>query len=1181
MKKIVFAIAALALLASCQKEGVEETVSPKITLTVSQETAPGSKTQLIESGTDVYWTPGDKIKIYSTDPYFSNTFTSTNTEPATVAEFECAYQNPLPDTFVAVYPSSGYFGYTVGDNTAYTVYTSIPPYQTAVAGTFEQGAYPMACMSDSPSFTMYGIAGGIRFTVQNEGINKVVFKGNKAETLSGSVNARLAVDNHVPSNIKSSSGNRQVTLQAPEGQTLTPGEFYYIVMAPNSLESGFTMVFYKEDGSVATVRSDNPVTIKRTVFGSIRNVDNGLTFSVPEPEMVDLGLSVKWASMNVGALNQEDMGTQLPWGEVTEKSSYYPGNYIFIKQQYYDDALTKYCTQADYGYDGLKDDLTELQLADDVANTAYGDQWRIPSPYEWEELKENCTWVLTDQNDITGYLITSTVPGFTDNSIFLPVAFKTAPTFTIKYHTSLLDAANPLCSIVMLLYNYGDGDTYRGPGELTRGYIASVRPVYGAKKEVSSVSLNESEIVLEVGESFNLSASVSPSSGQEYIDWRSISTSEFGIVRMTPNGGSCLIEADSPGTAFVTASAGNKYSICKVKVKYPQPQAVDLGLSVKWADRNIGAANGTSNGVRYAWGETEPKLRYTPLNYRFNNVDYGYDRLRLNDDAARAELGDGWRLPTVAEVDELKMNCSWTFVNDEYDRYATITGQNGWSINLPLNSYPEDYCWTANQYGAPYSSAFGLRDYYTSSSYSYMLYSSTLDGYYGLFIRPVYDPLCVDLYDNTKPAVKLVNEFCRISYWPGEDPQIFVYCEAEDEDQVSRITLECREKGSSTWNLEYTSTTRYMSLMTLKQSNRCYEFRVTAFPKSLDRSPAVLLFEDVYTNCLPTPQNVGLTFGDNAISCSWDAVEGAEGYTWWLYDFNSQLVGYSNNCPSNAFSVQLGGESAQAGTITWADGAQLEEGLIYWFKVCANGKDFVLAENSAVEYGHSQAGFSPNKCVPVSEDKAVDLGLSVKWAPFNIGATVPEQEGCFFSWGETDLSGYYAFPVIMNHKSIKNYYNWAYYKWCKGTGSSLTKYNTSSTYGTVDNRRTLLAADDAANVNWGGSWRMPTKDEMSALVNQCNWQWTTVNGMAGWKVSGKKEGFTDNYIFLPAAGTLIDNGITAHGTSGSYWTSTLYKSGSTTYPTYAWSLSFNSTSETQTFGGPRRCYGESVRAVLP
>ncbi|MDD7527846.1 MAG: hypothetical protein PUK04_00040 [Bacteroidales bacterium] len=195
----------------------------------------------------------------------------------------------------------------------------------------------------------------------------------------------------------------------------------------------------------------------------------------------------------------------------------------------------------------------------------------------------------------------------------------------------------------------------------------------------------------------------------------------------------------------------------------------------------------------------------------------------------------------------------------------------------------------------------------------------------------------------------------------------------------------------------------------------------------------------------------------------------------------------------------------------------------------------------------------------------VDLGLpsGLKWATCNVGATTPEKYGKHFAWGETEP---------------RTIYDGNTYKWGTATYDeeyewwdleTLTKYNTSSDYGTVDDKTVLDLADDAARVNWGGQWRMPTDDEWTELRENCTWTWTTLNGVNGYEVKGAN----GNSIFLPAAGgrELVDlNGV---GGDGSYWSSSL----DADYPSDAWYVYFLSGNVGR--NGLYRYYGFSVRAV--
>ena len=203
----------------------------------------------------------------------------------------------------------------------------------------------------------------------------------------------------------------------------------------------------------------------------------------------------------------------------------------------------------------------------------------------------------------------------------------------------------------------------------------------------------------------------------------------------------------------------------------------------------------------------------------------------------------------------------------------------------------------------------------------------------------------------------------------------------------------------------------------------------------------------------------------------------------------------------------------------------------------------------------------PNTGATGSENgyEYVDLGLSVKWATCNVGATKPEEYGDYFAWGEVEP---------------KDYYDWSStYKWYNGSSDTQTKYCTNSNYGTVDNKTVLEAADDAARANLGGSWRMPTEAEQDELREKCTWTWTTQNGVSGCKVTSKING---NSIFLPAAGYRSGSSLYRPGIYGYFWSSSLYSDS----PSNAYYLFFNYSSYVDWYYDSRY-FGHSVRPVCP
>ena len=187
--------------------------------------------------------------------------------------------------------------------------------------------------------------------------------------------------------------------------------------------------------------------------------------------------------------------------------------------------------------------------------------------------------------------------------------------------------------------------------------------------------------------------------------------------------------------------------------------------------------------------------------------------------------------------------------------------------------------------------------------------------------------------------------------------------------------------------------------------------------------------------------------------------------------------------------------------------------------------------------------------------KWVDLGLSVRWATCNVGATAPEEYGDYYAWGEI---------------ATKDSCTWENYSLADSSSTALTKYCNSSDYGTVDNKTTLEAADDVATQKWGGNWRMPTIDEWDELLKNCDWTWTTLNGVNGYEVKATN----GNSIFLPAAGYRFDGVLFNAGSDGGYWSSSL----DTDNPSLTQSVNFYS--DYHSTNSDYRYYGRSVRSVL-
>ena len=204
-----------------------------------------------------------------------------------------------------------------------------------------------------------------------------------------------------------------------------------------------------------------------------------------------------------------------------------------------------------------------------------------------------------------------------------------------------------------------------------------------------------------------------------------------------------------------------------------------------------------------------------------------------------------------------------------------------------------------------------------------------------------------------------------------------------------------------------------------------------------------------------------------------------------------------------------------------------------------------------VNVGESKQQLSAPK-PSCDKDDRVDLGLpsGILWASCNIGASSPSEIGDYFAWGE---------------KESKDAYGWETYRLCRGSYDSIFKYTKT------DGKSVLESQDDVAKSVLGGEWRIPTKEDMEELVEECEWKWTRENGHLGWKVIGPN----NNFIFLPASGAASSYRIAGVNELGRYWTATRDDSDYSAY-----NLRFKDGTDTIVVVDDTRFYGRTIRPVI-
>lgn len=419
------------------------------------------------------------------------------------------------------------------------------------------------------------------------------------------------------------------------------------------------------------------------------------------PQIVDMGLSVKWASMNLGAASSEETGYRFAWGETVPKGEFNMENYKWAELESTDELelrafiYTKYNYHSDYYKKGSVDGKMTLEPEDDAAHVNLGGKWRMPSADEWNELRAKCEWIWTSEKGVGGFRITSKING---NSIFLPATspdahtskFESAKAGNYWSNTLLPDYTFP--SSAHYFYFYGET---RDLSSNSRQFGYCIRPIYDEPSETAS------NAGLEKAENYS----------------------------------------------------------------YAEPQIVDIGLSVKWASFNLGATKPDDYGLFFSWGETTPKARlgadYSWKSYKwckgtektftkYNKYPgSGYNGLVDNkmvldpeDDAAHVNLGGHWRMPTLEEMDELQNRCKWEWSSMNGVSGFKITGPNGKMIFLPAGGYWEklDYKY-AGSYGFYFSSTMRNGDDW-AAGYAFSTNGQKGSGgmrCWGMSIRPVFD----------------------------------------------------------------------------------------------------------------------------------------------------------------------------------------------------------------------------------------------------------------------------------------------------------------------------------------------------------------------------------------------------------------------------------------------------------
>ena len=556
---------------------------------------------------------------------------------------------------------------------------------------------------------------------------------------------------------------------------------------------------------------------------------------------------------------------------------------------------------------------------------------------------------------------------------------------------------------------------------------------------------------------------------------------------------------------------------------FDEHEWVDLGLpsGTLWATCNIGAESPEDYGSYFAWGETAPKESYTWENYVWMTtgkddwqyitkytfpdnqtegcwysgntfIGDGKRTLDTSDDAAFVLWGSDWRMPSKEQFEELidgsNTTTEWTTQNGINGLKITSL-HNGKSLFLPATGFRSD---------SSVSSLNTTGNYWTRthdttySDHAFELYIKQDQIYcygsnrsLGQSIRPIR----MDGGSILKLVTNIVLNYTSLDLYPNDTQRLTATVMPSDAENKI-VSWESSRVSVATVSTD--------GLVTAKSKGKCV---ITC--KATDGS-------GVKAECQVNVNPIlvaGILLDNSSLYLkkneSWQLTA-----TVLPESADNKTVTWESSNTSVATDINNGLVTAKAiGTCTITCSATDGSGVTAECKVTVTSGPVV-------------------SCPDDHHPHAIDLGLpsGTKWACCNVGASTPEGYGGLYSWGET---------------KTKSHYDWDDYTLCISGFFSLTKYCTDSMYGFndfTDNLTELLPEDDAATVNMGTSWCMPSIAQIEELLNKCSSEEIQVNGMNVIHFIGPN----GNQIILPLAGHDYYRGYEQAGIYGDYWSRSLH-----------------------------------------
>lgn len=1028
-------MAVLLAVSACNdtREAIEVSGTPLV-LTAYQEDSPERKTAVEDGGKQVFWEPGDEIKVFSGSR--SGKFSSSAEGLEAVTTFTGYLEGTDPDVqdIWAVYP---YSDDATFDGECIT--TTIPSVQIARPGTFAQGANVAIAHSNTTELQFYNVGGGIRFSLKESGVKYVVLESIGSESLAGT--ATISLNAETPAVVGITENKSAIALFAEEGQYLPHGEWLYISTLPVALQQGFRLRFVSDD-SFGVLGYEKPVELKRRVYISINEADDKAdNYGIEETDLARQSISEI-----VQACVTDEQAIE---SQVEEKRAELEANPLVDNVDIDDVATTVTFTSGEvviYPYD-------------------------YPSVFDEEEISTNRS---VDVSSLVTKASSESVDSqYFDASVYI---------FNLFSEESGRKNQNKLMAGVKHVFQQaGMTVCYLGRDNFTR---SNVEKAVGRNAIIFFSTLGNKDGTYIC-------------SGEEKHGWaysqKEILSGNGPTFETLP-----VMDYKGERIAINVAKTFESYS---GNLAYFASCNTMNSLGDKFKNKNILGWNGVNRiGQAYALIIADYMATYGKTYAAFSN---DFSEEHSNDGTIRDPLVSGTKLVHTDYFwwtplgNNKEARIGWTERNSTLAFSAPCPG----TCKSSTSKYTVDLVY--NNPGNVVTD--GKNDTYENGN-KYWLYFDSLSG-----------------ASFTSSNLRIKNN--KVSYTGKSfSPGVWRISSVQEDTKGYKIEDDC--------------TYLILSKKFKENDGELVDYMPPPQVESL----------------VATVDASGVFLAGDVLNRSIDGLEtGFMYYKFTPQDLESQL---SRN-DSLSLLLNNGKKIMSSGTYEGYFGVMLKDvDEDSHYQAMAYATD----ESGQTAYGGRLTFSTQSHSSPIPE--AVDLGLSVKWASFNLGASKPEEYGDYFAWGETEP---------------KTEYLWDNYRWSNGNEDTLNKYNTDSTYGTVDNKVSFYEygfGDDPAHKQLGDSWYTPSYSDWAELksTRNCTWTWTDDyqgTGIKGYIVTSNKTQYAGNELFLPF---VKSQG--SYDTRSFYWYDCLYSEDN---PASATCLVFYKGSIGLTASA--RCYGLAVRPV--